>query len=115
MKHLPLLLLPFLAACVPTAPPGQPEVLVPGDANAPSQVTPSEALAIAETFTNHPWRPFASNILHGKDKAGILVRTPDVGYQPDQPRRGWWTPGQVNHGIPYKWGGLTKHAFCFFL
>ena len=52
--------------------------LIPGDPSAPSQVTPNEAMTIAQGYTNHSWRPFARNILHGKDKAGVLVNTPDV-------------------------------------
>ena len=82
--------------------------MVAGDASAPSQVTPSEALAIAREFTRHPWRPFAKNILHGKDRAGVLVNTPDAGFKDDQGRAGWWLPGEVNRGIPYKWGGFDQ-------
>lgn len=87
-------------------PPSAPEVLLPGDPTAPSQVTPSEAMAIANRLSTHEWRPFAKNILHGKDPSGIEVHTPDVGHAPGQPRRGWWIPGVVNQGIPYKWGGF---------
>lgn len=67
-------------------------------------------MAIAQKLASHPWRPFAHNILHGKDPAGILVNTPDVGHEPDAPRRGWWIPGDVNQGIPYKWGGFDDPA-----
>ena len=81
------------------------ETLFPGDPGAPSQVTPVESMAIARQLATHPWRPFAGNILHGKDQSGILVNTPDISHEPDGPRKGWWTPGQVNEGIPYKWGG----------
>lgn len=84
--------------------------LVPGDASAPSQVTPVEAMAIAQRFATHPWQPFARNILHEKDKAGILVNTPDVSHEPQHERRGWWMPGQVNTGVPYKWGGFDNVA-----
>ena len=80
--------------------------LFPGDATAPSQVTPKEAIAIAEQLSSHPWQPFSKNILHGKDRGGILVNTPDVGHEPGKPRRGWWMPGVVNEGVPYKWGGF---------
>jgi len=79
--------------------------LLPGDPSAPSQVTPAEAISIAQEIASHPWQPFASNILHGKDKAGITVHTPDISHEPQSPRKGWWIPGQVNTGIPYKWGG----------
>jgi hypothetical protein len=81
-------------------------VLVPGDPSAPSQVTPSEALATAESYARHSWRPFARNILHGPDARGIQVDTPDAGYLPPDGRSGWWLPGEANHGVPYKWGGF---------
>ena len=88
----------------PTAAPGQP--LLPGSPSAPSQVTPSEALAIAHTYAKHNWKPFSRNILHGKDPSGVQVDTPDIGYTPPSGRVGWWVPGEVNEGIPYKWGGF---------
>ncbi len=110
MLRLALIFLPLLAACatIPSAGPGQ--KLVPGDPSAPSQVTPSEALAIAQTYASHPWRPFARNILHGPDRDGILVHTPDIGHRTPPDRPGWWIPGQVNHGIPYQWGGFDDPA-----
>jgi hypothetical protein len=84
--------------------------LLPGDATAPSQVTPSEALAIAQLYCKHSWRPFARNILHGPDAAGVLVNTPDIGHKTPPDRAGWWVPGEVNQGIPYKWGGFDDPA-----
>ncbi len=80
--------------------------LTSGDPSAPSQVTPGEALAIARQLSGHPWRPFAKNILHGKDRGGILVNTPDAGFKEQAGRPGWWLPGEVNSGLPYKWGGF---------
>ncbi len=88
----------------PNAAPAQ--ALLAGDPTAPSQVTPSEALAIAQAYAKHNWKPFARNILHGKDPFGIQVDTPDAGYHPPSGRVGWWVPGEVNEGIPYKWGGF---------
>ena len=88
----------------------EPSPLIPGDPTAPSQVTPVEAMSIAQGYTNHSWRPFARNILHGKDKAGVLVNTPDVTHEPQQDRKGWWVPGEVNSGVPYKWGGFDDPA-----
>jgi len=67
-------------------------------------------MSIAHELATHPWRPFAGNILHGKDKKGILVNTPDVSHEPQQARQGWWIPGEVNHGVPYKWGGFDSPA-----
>lgn len=84
--------------------------LTPGDPSAPSQVTPSEALAIAHELATHDWRPFSKNILHGKDRAGVLVHTPDAGFQEEHERPGWWLPGEVSKGIPYKWGGFDGPA-----
>lgn len=112
MRFVPVVTLILLAAgCASDAGKG-PAVaeLVPGDPSAPSQVTPDEAMQIAQSFTRHAWRPFASNILHGKDAKGILVNTPDVTHEPQHERRGWWVPGQVNEGIPYKWGGFDDPA-----
>jgi len=85
-------------------------VLIPGDPSAPSQVTPDEAIALAHRYTTHPWRPFANSILHGTDRAGVQVNTPDISYEPQKPRKGWWIPGEVNVGIPYKWGGFDNIA-----
>jgi hypothetical protein len=84
--------------------------LSPGNPSAPSRITPDEALAIARQMANHPWQPFAKNILHGKDKAGVLVNTPDAGFKDQTDRPGWWLPGEVNTGIPYKWGGFDDPA-----
>jgi len=84
--------------------------LTPGDPSAPSQVTPGEALAIAHELATHDWRPFSKNILHGKDRAGVLVHTPDAGFQEEHERPGWWLPGEVSKGIPYKWGGFDGPA-----
>lgn len=100
------LLLLSLAACQTKPAPSADNKLVPGDPAAPSQVTPSEALAIAQKYASHPWRPFARNILHGQDPAGIRVDTPDVSLNDPPERPGWWMPGEVNLGIPYKWGGF---------
>jgi len=105
-------ILGLLAGCtaVPEPPPTTAGNLLPGDPSAPSQVAPTEALAIAETYCHHQWRPFARNILHGSDRAGVRVDTPDAGYAPPNGRLGWWVPGEVNQGIPYKWGGFDDPA-----
>lgn len=99
-----------LVSCQTAAPGSAAPALVPGDANAPSQITPTEALAIAEKYSTHPWRPFARNILHGEDRAGVVVNTPDASLNDPPDRPGWWLPGEVNRGIPYKWGGFDEPA-----
>lgn len=103
----------FLAGCVSGPEPTKssaPTALRPGDPSAPSQVTPTEALALAEVYATHAWRPFARNILHGPDAKGVRVDTPDISYRPASGRNGWWVPGEVNRGIPYKWGGFDDPA-----
>lgn len=82
------------------------EVLLAGVSLAPSMLTPSEALAIAQGYVAHEWRPFERNILHGLDSEGVRVDTPDVGHRSPPDRDGWWVPGEVNRGVPYKWGGF---------
>ena len=84
--------------------------LTSGDPSAPSQVTPTEALAIAPKLATHSWRPFSKNILHGRDKSGALVNTPDATFREQPERPGWWLPGEVNAGVPYKWGGFDDTA-----
>ncbi len=101
----------FLAGCASwRTNPESSARLVPGDPSAPSQVTPAEALSIAQQYATHAWKPFANNILHGKDPKGVAVNTPDIGYRMQSDRPGWWVPGDVNHGIPYKWGGFDDPA-----
>jgi len=111
VKLLQLASLLLITSCGVSPPPAPPvPALEPGEAAAPSQLTPQEAMAIAQRLTSHAWRPFSSNILHGKDKAGIGVNTPDISHEPGLERKGWWVPGEVNAGIPYKWGGFDDAA-----
>lgn len=110
LAHSSLLLLLALTSCVSKPAPAQPAMLIPGDPSAPSQITPEESIALAQRFSTHPWQPFARNILHGKDKAGVLVNTPDITHEPEHERHGWWVPGTVNTGVPYKWGGFDDPA-----
>ena len=74
--------------------------------DAPSRVTPSEVLAIAESYVTHEWTPTEANAFHGIDPAGIRVDTPDANFQSEGDDRGWWIAGQRNLGLPYKWGGF---------
>jgi hypothetical protein len=115
MLHPRVLLLSVITAllsgCASTGTRGTAaEELSPGDPSAPSQVTPTESMAIARQLATHAWRPFSKNILHGKDKRGVLVNTPDVTFKAHPERPGWWVPGEVNQGVPYKWGGFDSPA-----
>lgn len=70
-------------------------------------VTRSECLVIAEQYRAHRWIPSAANVRHGIDAGGVVVDTPDIGYQKPGAVPGWWVPGIVNEGIPYQWGGFV--------
>ena len=74
--------------------------------SAPSQVTRSEAITIAESYVVHEWIPTAANAFHGVDPTGIRVDTPDADFHPEGDERGWWIAGQRNIAMPYKWGGF---------
>jgi len=106
-----LVLATFVCGCQALRETGvAPTELKAGSPDAPSQITPSEALRNAEVYCKHAWRPFARNILHGNDRSGIRVDTPDVTYVPPSGLKGWWLPGSLNVGIPYKWGGFDDPA-----
>lgn len=38
------------------------------------------------------------------------MHTPDAGFSEQPERPGWWLPGEVNTGVPYKWGGFDDTA-----
>jgi len=66
--------------------------------------TRAEVIQIAEAFANYHWQPTARNVLHGPDRDGIIVQTPDSSTgNPDL-----WQPGQPSIGVPYKWGGFNS-------
>jgi hypothetical protein len=77
-------------------------------AEVPSTVTRDEAIAVAERYVRHPWKPSNRNIFHGADADGVRVDTPDAGFRPadGKTRPGWWKAGAKNLGMPYKWGGF---------
>jgi hypothetical protein len=68
--------------------------------------TREEALAIAKQYAEHSWEATERNVLHGTDKSGISVRTPNRA--PGDGRDGLWVAGQANVGMPYKWGGFDS-------
>ena len=109
LRSAVLLFTLLFAGCAPVGPQSAPK-LIPGDPDAPSAVTPQEALETARVYSTHPWRPFATNIKHGTDPSRVRVDTPDAGFHPANGRNGWWIPGEVNEGIPYKWGGFDDPA-----
>jgi hypothetical protein len=83
-----------------------------GPVTPPSKVTRSEAMATAEVYRTLKWVPTPANVMHGRDARGIQVDTPDAGYKPKERFAGWWKPGLLNTGMPYKWGGFdTPETF----
>lgn len=74
---------------------------------APSRVTRSQVLTTAVQYASHPWTGRPANVRHGRDQAGIQVDTPDISYQKPGEVPGYWIPGELNHGIPYQWGGFS--------
>jgi hypothetical protein len=87
-------------------------LVVLGQGAPPSKVTRAEIIQRAEQYLRLKWTPTQANAFHGKDAAGRRVDTPDIGFQPRDGRPGWWKPGTVNVGMPYKWGGFdTPETF----
>jgi hypothetical protein len=75
-------------------------------------ITRAEALKIAESYVEHRWEPSPRNLLHGKDRDGIEVHTPDRDGGRGSPLPDCWRVNEENIGVPYKWGGLdTPQSF----
>ena len=75
---------------------------------AAAPLTRDEALAVAEEFRTHRWRPTAKNLLHGLDASGIIVHTPDRAGGRGAPETECWEPERENTGVAYKWGGFDS-------
>ena len=68
-------------------------------------ITRTEALRIAESYIQHRWQPSSRNLLHGRDKKGIEVHTPDRNGGRGTPLDECWRINEENIGVAYKWGG----------
>jgi len=68
-------------------------------------ITRTEALRIAETYIQHRWQASPRNLLHGKDRNGIEVHTPDRDGGRGSPLDECWRLDADNTGVAYKWGG----------
>jgi hypothetical protein len=73
-------------------------------------IDPDAVIAQAESYRRHIWLPSTQNVFHGQDRNGVQVDTPDVNFRPADKRGGFWVPGQLNVGVPYKWGGFDSIA-----
>jgi hypothetical protein len=75
-------------------------------------ITRAEALKIAESYVEHRWESSPRNLLHGKDRNGIEVHTPDRDGGRGSPLPYCWRVNAENIGIAYKWGGIdTLQSF----
>lgn len=89
-----------------------PAVALAGEPKPPSIVTRAEAMATAERYRTLKWEPTLANVFHSRDANGIRVDTPDVRYKPASGFSGFWKPGLINVGMPYKWDGYdTQESF----
>jgi hypothetical protein len=68
-------------------------------------VTRAEAVRIGESYIQHHWDASARNVLHGKDKRGVEVHTPDRDGGRGSPLNDCWQIAAENVGVAYKWGG----------
>ncbi len=81
-------------------------------ASCATKVTPEETIAIASSYVDIQWMPEQRHIRHGFDASRIFVHTPDTTLAEHGDPRGWWKPGILAKGMPYKWGGFdTPETF----
>lgn len=73
-------------------------------------ITRSEALKIAESYVGHRWTASPRNVRHGRDSAGIEIKTPDRATGRGNPAEDCWLVGAENTGVAYKWGGYDTPA-----
>jgi hypothetical protein len=71
-------------------------------------ITRAEVLKIAESYVQHRWEASSQNVLHGKDRDGIEVHTPDRDGGRGSPARESWRLNAKNVGVAYKWGGIDS-------
>ena len=65
-----------------------------------------DAIGIAYTYSQVAWMPEQRHVLHGKDRDGITVHTPDATLSDHGFPNGWWEPGREARGMAYQWGGF---------
>lgn len=58
-------------------------------------------------YANFEWIATEQNVMHGTDKAGRFVDTPDVTWKGEILDCGWWKVNEINIGIPYGWGNAS--------
>jgi len=70
--------------------------------------TRAQALAIAKAFASHRWTASEKNVMHGLDADRIEVQTPNRSASSGLEGANLWKLGEVNIGVPYKWGGFDS-------
>ncbi len=81
-------------------------------ASCSTKLAPEQAIRVARTYTEIEWQPRTWHIRHGKDSKGVIVHTPDTTLAAHGDKRGYWQPGRMAKGMPYKWGGFdTPETF----
>jgi hypothetical protein len=65
-----------------------------------------DAIGIAYTYSRVSWLPEPRHVLHGKDKNGVTVHTPDTTLSGHGFSNGWWQTGREARGVAYQWGGF---------
>lgn len=58
-------------------------------------------------YAGFEWRATEKNVLHGVDRDGRFVDTPDVTWTGEELDCGWWRVNETNIGIPYGWGNAS--------
>lgn len=66
-----------------------------------------QVIEVALEYANFEWIATEQNIMHGTDKAGRFVDTPDVTWKGKILDCGWWKVNEINIGIPYGWGNAS--------
>ena len=66
-----------------------------------------QVIEVALEYANFEWFATEQNVMHGTDKAGRFVDTPDVTWKGEILDCGWWKVNEINIGIPYGWGNAS--------
>lgn len=90
----------LLCHCAPQAPA---DLSILGPAKT---VRRMDTIATAYTYSQVSWTPEQRHVLHGKDRNGITVHTPDATLSSHGFANGWWQTGRQAKGMAYQWGGF---------
>lgn len=58
-------------------------------------------------YANYEWYATEENVMHGIDKDGRFVDTPDITWKGEVLDCGWWKVGEKNIGVAYGWGNAS--------